>query len=73
MADMPVIDYERCDACGLCVSACRCNILVIIDGRLAVVQKGKCNICSQWCTTCEDLCPHQAITCPFEVISEDGH
>ncbi len=70
MADMPVVDYGKCDCCGLCVSVCRCHILVISEGRLTVIHKDKCNQCGRWCTECEDVCPTGAISCPFDVVVE---
>ena len=70
MGDMPLIDHGKCDCCGLCVSVCRCKILVIIDGKLTIVHEERCGICSRWCTECEDVCPTGAISCPFDVIVE---
>jgi len=69
---VPIIDYDSCNGCGLCVSVCRCNILIIVDGVLTVVYKEKCSSCNRWCTECEDVCPEQAITCPFDVIVRDS-
>lgn len=70
MADVPVIDYGKCDCCGLCVSVCRCKILVITEGRLTVIQQEKCSQCGRWCTECEDVCPAGAISCPFDIVVE---
>ncbi len=31
MIRMPVLDLGKCNYCGLCVSVCYCNVLVVID------------------------------------------
>ena len=67
---MPVIDYGKCDCCGLCVSVCKCHRLVIAEGILTIMQQEKCNRCGRWCTECEDVCPAGAISCPFDIIVE---
>ena len=28
MADMPIIDHDKCQQCGLCASICACGALV---------------------------------------------
>lgn len=68
---MPVIDMLKCDNCGLCVSICKCGILVMEDNRVKVVVAVDCGRCTKWCNTCELVCPTGAITCPFEIVLED--
>lgn len=68
MARMPVIDREKCDGCGLCVSICRCSILVLVDNVVTVIEKKRCASCNHWCTQCELICPTGAISCPFEIV-----
>ncbi|MFQ5875683.1 MAG: ATP-binding protein [Dehalococcoidia bacterium] len=46
---MPVIDREKCDGCGLCVSVCYCNALVLVDNVITVIKTEACT----WCTECE--------------------
>ncbi len=70
MLNVPVVDRDKCQACGTCVSVCDCNILVIIDGVLTIIEKSECTACRCWCTKCESVCPHGAITCPFEIVLE---
>jgi ferredoxin len=66
MIEMPIIDVERCDGCGLCVGVCHCNALAIIEGIVAISESVECD----WCTDCEAVCPTGAISCPFEIIMQ---
>jgi len=67
VAEMPLIDLEKCDGCGLCVSVCRSNALMLVDNAIVVVEMIECN----WCTNCEAVCASGAISCPFEIIIEE--
>ena len=71
MVEIPVIDREKCDGCGLCVSVCHCNILVLVDNVITVIRKEVCISCNRWCTQCEDVCPTGAISWPFEIVIEE--
>jgi MinD superfamily P-loop ATPase len=64
MAEMPVIDRTKCDGCGLCVSVCANNVLILVDRVVTVVEAEQCD----WCAICEDVCTTGAIACPFEII-----
>jgi len=64
---MPVLDLGKCNYCGLCVSVCYCNVLVVIDEVLTVVETERCD----WCTDCEAVCPTEAISCPFDIVIEN--
>ena len=66
MVEMPVVNEAKCDGCGLCVSVCYCNALVLVSGVVIVVETEDCG----WCTECEAVCPTGAITCPFEIVIE---
>ncbi len=66
MVQMPMIDREKCNGCGLCVSVCSCNALVLLDNVITVIETEVCG----WCTDCEAVCLTGAIRCPFEIIIE---
>jgi MinD superfamily P-loop ATPase len=63
---MPEIDIARCNGCGLCVSVCLRHCLVIVEGRIVVVEGIECD----WCTKCEAVCASDAISCPYEIVIE---
>jgi len=67
MSEIPVIDQERCNGCGLCITVCSCKSLVLVGNVIAFIETGKCG----WCTWCEAVCPTGAINCPFEIIIEE--
>jgi MinD superfamily P-loop ATPase len=67
LAEIPVINRERCNGCGLCVSVCRCGALVLVDNLITIIETQECN----WCTDCEAVCSTGAIICPFEVVVEE--
>ncbi len=67
MAEMPVIDREKCDNCGLCIGVCACNALVLINNVVTAIDSEDCG----WCLQCEIVCPTGAITCPFEIVIEE--
>lgn len=71
MAGMPEIDQEKCNHCGLCISVCSCNAIVLVEEVINIIQKEECQGCTRWCTLCEDVCPTGAITCPFEIVIEE--
>ncbi|MDP2730919.1 MAG: 4Fe-4S binding protein [Dehalococcoidales bacterium] len=67
MVEMPVVEPGKCDGCGLCINVCSCGALVLVDGFIMVVATEGCG----WCLQCEIVCPTGAITCPFEIVSEE--
>jgi len=71
VVEMPVIDLDKCDGCGLCISVCQCKVLVLVDNVVTVIGKEGCTSCNHWCTQCEDVCPTGAIRWPFEIIIEE--
>ncbi|MFC1952392.1 ATP-binding protein [Chloroflexota bacterium] len=66
MADIPIIDPKKCNGCGLCISVCFCNALVLVGNTVTVIETEECD----WCTECEAVCPTEAIICPFEIVIE---
>ena len=70
MAEIPFIDPRKCDGCGLCISVCSHNALVLVDNVITIIET---TVECDWCTLCEAVCPNGAICCPFEiVIIEEG-
>ncbi len=69
MTVMPVVDTEKCNGCGLCVSVCACGALVLVGNVVRVIETEKCG----WCLQCEDVCPTGAISCPYEISHEEQH
>lgn len=67
MVEMPLIDKEKCNGCGLCISACSCGALVMVNNIVTVIETEECG----WCALCEAICPIGAITCPFEIVIEE--
>ncbi len=68
MTEMPLIDRNKCNGCGLCLGVCLCGALVLVDNCIAVIETEDCH----WCTECEAICPTGAISCPFEIVIEDS-
>jgi len=68
MAEMPVIDPQKCDGCGLCVGVCHRNALAIVNNIITIIETVECD----WCTDCEAVCPTGAISCPFEIILQES-
>ena len=64
MAEMPVIEPQKCKVCVLCVSVCICGALVIVNNVITIVKTVECD----WCTDCEAVCTTGAISCPFEIV-----
>ena len=64
---MPVVDFQKCNNCGLCVSVCYCGAFVMVDNKVTIIETRACG----WCTQCEAICPTGAISCPFEIVFEE--
>ena len=67
LAEMPVVDREKCNGCGLCISVCSCNAFVLVENIVTVIETEQC----VWCLECEDVCPAGAIACSFEIVIEE--
>lgn len=68
MALMPEIDRELCSGCGLCLTVCSGEALVLVDNVIVIMESEECD----YCTQCEAVCPTGAISCPFEIVIEEG-
>ena len=67
MVEMPEIDLEKCSGCGLCIDACTCKALVLVNNVITVIETEDCG----WCLKCETVCPTGAISCSFEIVIEE--
>ena len=68
MSEMPIIESGKCNGCGLCISVCSCNALIIVNNVVVIIETEECG----WCTLCEAVCPTGAISCPFEIVIEES-
>lgn len=68
VAEMPVVDRDKCNGCGLCITVCRCQALVLVGNTVMVTETEDCG----WCLECEVVCPTGAIACPFEIVIEES-
>lgn len=66
MLEMPQIDVEKCNGCGICVQVCHCNAIVIVAGKATIIETYLCG----WCAVCEAVCPVGALNCPYEIVIE---
>ena len=57
----PVIDRERCTACGKCHDFCLFGVYAFREGRVEVTQPQNCKIN---CPACARACPSKAIIFP---------
>lgn len=56
MVEMPVVDEELCDGCGVCREVCEFNAITILGGKPLVFEE----LCHS-CNSCVTFCPQKAI------------
>ena len=61
-----VIDEEKCDGCGLCVTGCHEGALAIVDGKARLVRENFCDGMG----SCIGECPQKAIS--FMTLANSG-
>jgi len=66
MAQMPMVDPQRCTGCGICVIVCYCEALALVGNVVTIIETEECG----YCTQCEAVCPTGAISCPYEIVVE---
>lgn len=64
---LPVINIEECDGCGKCVVACPARALEVARAKVRVVHTN-----CEYCGECEAACPTGAISCPYDIVWEQG-
>ena len=67
MLDLPIINPELCNGCGLCLTVCDCGALILTGSIIAFAETEDCG----YCTECEAVCPTGAIQCPYEIVIEE--
>ena len=55
-SEKPVIDYDKCDGCGLCAQHCKFGAIKMVNNR-PIINPFLC----EGCGVCENVCPRQAI------------
>ena len=58
LRNIVVIDQEKCDGCGQCVTACAEGAIRIVDGKAKLISESYCDGLG----ACLGHCPRQAIT-----------
>jgi len=66
MVEMPLVNQEKCNQCGLCITVCACGAIGWVENKISIIETEDCH----WCTNCEATCPNGAISCYYEIIIE---
>jgi heterodisulfide reductase subunit A-like polyferredoxin len=64
MTVQPVVDREKCIACGVCRDACPMEVISVMDKEYAQIDNKKCIRC--YC--CHEMCPNDAIALKSTLI-----
>lgn len=65
---LPVLDRGKCTDCGDCVPACPHGVLALVAARLEFARPDSCDYCGE----CEAICSEDAISCPYDIVSDAG-
>lgn len=65
----PLIDYDKCSACGLCYELCPKGVYKKEKNKIVVMNP---NLCVNKCHGCEWRCPKESISFPEEFTKEYG-
>ncbi|HUT16290.1 MAG TPA: ferredoxin family protein, partial [Anaerolineae bacterium] len=57
----PLVDQDRCDGCGVCVTACKHGVLALDRQKAVVANPYECVV---YCQSCEFQCDADAISHP---------
>ena len=60
---LPIIHFNQCVGCGVCITQCPTHALGRRGGKAALVKPDLCI----YCADCETLCPYNAIELPYLV------
>lgn len=60
---LPVINLQRCIACGMCEQACPTAAVAIEQQQAVLIKPEACTFCDR----CEQACPTEAISRSFSI------
>jgi MinD superfamily P-loop ATPase len=63
---LPEINLALCTRCGVCVEICPTSAVEMKESGPFVARPADCD----YCTACEAVCAHGAITCTYEIVWE---
>jgi NAD-dependent dihydropyrimidine dehydrogenase PreA subunit len=63
---LPIINQEKCTACGLCVTHCPTQVIKLVNDLLNFDKPDNCT----YCGLCEEICPAGAVSLVYEITVE---
>jgi len=55
---MPIVNQEKCNQCGLCVSVCTCGAIVTIENKITIIGNRRLSLVYQLWSRVSDRCPY---------------